>query len=252
MTRASAVVSTSAPTMIRSPAPRTISIRPTGSDVTAATLDTGSVVIVTGTSCGLSRLSAILAAPCCRRQVNRRLALTPWCRATSATEAPGSKLSAIIRRLRSIDQACRRRRPCNPSASSPSDICDSVHYHLSGHDHRATPTHYRPSSASARRPSPKGNFEAAPSGGGSVRFGVSVSLTSRSNRRPPNTILKFQRRPEFYLPQCVNRREHNLRCLGCSPAAIFSRARIAKKRETHERLRPSGPRRRRRSDRAKP
>jgi hypothetical protein len=157
MTRASAVVSTSAPTMIRSPAPRTISIRPTGSDVTAATLDTGSVVIVTGTSCGLSRLSAILAAPCCRRQVNRRLALTPWCRATSATEAPGSKLSAIIRRLRSIDQACRRRRPCNPSASSPSDICDSVHYHLSGHDHRATPTHYRPSSASARRPSPKGN-----------------------------------------------------------------------------------------------
>jgi hypothetical protein len=53
------------------------------------------------------------------------------------------------------------------------------------------------------------SFEAAPSGEGSVRFGASVSLTSRSNRRTPNTILKFQRRPEFYLPQCINRREHN-------------------------------------------
>jgi hypothetical protein len=147
--------------MIRSPAPRTISIRPTGSNAMAGMLDTGSVVIVTGTSCGLSRLSAILAAPCCRRHVNKRLALMPWRRATSATEAPGSKLSAMICRLRSIDQSCRRRRPpCNPSTSSTSAIRDSVHYHLSGHDHRATPTDYRPLSASARRPSPKGNDRA--------------------------------------------------------------------------------------------
>jgi hypothetical protein len=35
------------------------------------------------------------------------LALTPWRRATSATEAQGSKVSAMIRRLRSIDQSWR-------------------------------------------------------------------------------------------------------------------------------------------------
>jgi hypothetical protein len=54
-----------------------------------------------------SLLSVNLVAPCRHRHVNKKLALTPWRRATSATEAQGSKVSAMIRRLRSIDQRWR-------------------------------------------------------------------------------------------------------------------------------------------------
>jgi hypothetical protein len=77
MMRVSAAPSTSAPTMILSPAPSTISIRPTGPDAATGTRGAVSAVTVTGTIPMGSRIATVPATAIWRRQVNKRLALTP-------------------------------------------------------------------------------------------------------------------------------------------------------------------------------
>ena len=92
MTRESAAVSTSAPTTIFSPPDSVISMRPVPSGVAGSA--NGGDAIVTGKIAGGLFVSA---AANCRRQVNRRLALRPCRRATSAADAPSARLSATMR-----------------------------------------------------------------------------------------------------------------------------------------------------------
>lgn len=100
-TRVSAAVSTSDHTRIRSPSASTISIWPSnpGADASA----TVSGMIVTGRIDPECRGSAG-SMPNCRRQVKSWLALRSCRRATSASEAPSSRLSSTIRRFSSSVQ----------------------------------------------------------------------------------------------------------------------------------------------------
>lgn len=161
MTRISAVASTSAPTMMRSPPASTISMRPIKSGETELSGLGMSGTTVTGKIRADSSPPDELFAPNRRRQVNRRLALIPWRLATSAADTPGSRHSERICRLLSSDQT-RRRRRLDPTISSlPSDMVIVPTKNLSGHDR----PHYRTTSLSRIAP------------GGSRRR-VTESLTS--------------------------------------------------------------------------
>jgi hypothetical protein len=110
---------------------RMISMRPLLPDDGGKIAGESSAAIATGTMLIVSRGLADPAATNRRRHVNRRLALTPCRRATTATDAPGSKLSATIRRFRSVDQSRRPPTlPAKPLFPWKSNIYDSVHYPL--------------------------------------------------------------------------------------------------------------------------
>ena len=74
---------------------------------------------------GASFFAAVGSTPNCRRQVKSWLVLRSCRRATSAIEAPSSRLSSTIRRFSSRDHDRRRRLSAAGSASLP-DISDSV------------------------------------------------------------------------------------------------------------------------------
>ena len=107
-TRDSAAVSISAHTMIRSPSASTISIWPVDPGAEYSVVVSG--VIVTG-RIGASSCGAVGSTPNCRRQVKSWLVLRSCRRATSAIEAPSSRLSSTIRRFssRAHDRRLRRR-----------------------------------------------------------------------------------------------------------------------------------------------
>src|SRR5262249_46398219 len=73
ITRANAVASTSAPTMIRSPPASTLSIRPVAAGASAAT--PGPDVIVAGTNATASPAASGRPVPICRRHVKSMLVL---------------------------------------------------------------------------------------------------------------------------------------------------------------------------------
>jgi hypothetical protein len=95
-TRASAAASTSAPTIIRSPLARTISIRPAAVEDAGETAGVGSAVMAAGTNVTTLPAPSAAIAPAWRRHVNSMLAFRSWRRATIDTEAPGAKVSATI------------------------------------------------------------------------------------------------------------------------------------------------------------
>ena len=89
------------------------------------------------------KISAMILA-CRRRQVNNRLALTPWHCATLDTDAPGAVLSATIRRFSSLDQKRRRRKPVGFVAlSAKSQFISIVSTIVDGHYIVPLFAHYR-------------------------------------------------------------------------------------------------------------
>jgi hypothetical protein len=105
-------------------------IRPAGADGAIGAAAIPSSATVTGNNFNGSNppLAALLVSR--RRQVNNRLALTPYRWATFDTDAPGAKLSATIRRFSSLDQKRRRLPLFGFKARSTRPNCiDSVHDH---------------------------------------------------------------------------------------------------------------------------
>ena len=125
-TRAKAAASTFASTRTRRPPPRLISIRPLRPDVAGrdcgGSSDGGFAMAATGfgpairtaAKRGTTAAGASIARAC-RRQVKRRLAETPFRRATSETFAPGTSVSSTSRIFSSDDH---RRRRSTPSRTS--------------------------------------------------------------------------------------------------------------------------------------
>jgi hypothetical protein len=81
--------------------------------------------------------AAASAAPTCRRQVNSRLALRSWRRATTDTDAPGHKLSSTIRRFSSALQDRRAPRIlATGHVPARTKAADRAHHAANGHQHR--------------------------------------------------------------------------------------------------------------------
>ena len=99
---------------------------------------------VTGNSFNGSNPPVAASLACRRRQVNNRLALTPWRCATLDTDAPGAVLSATIRRFSSLDQKRRRRKPVGFVAlSAKSQFISIVSTIVDGHYIVPLFAHYR-------------------------------------------------------------------------------------------------------------
>jgi hypothetical protein len=109
----------------RQPPGSSISIRPAIGTATACAGAWGgtSFDMIAGTNAA-DPPNAFTLAPYRRRHVKTRFVLTSCRLATTDTDAPGSKLSATIRRLSSSDH---RRRSTLPPADSTSPVIASVH-----------------------------------------------------------------------------------------------------------------------------